>query len=99
MPAPNLDKGRKQKVQVRQGKLNFTTLEELPKGAPVMTGTFFVFRQPALILFDSGASHSFISQKFSAKCQLPFYHTRGSFMIATPGGKVATNQLNQCVPI
>jgi hypothetical protein len=99
MPAPNQDKGRKQKVQVRQGKLNFTTLEELPEGAPIMTGIFSVFNQPTLILFDSGASHSFISQKFSAKCQLPFYHTKGSFMIATPGGKIATNQLNRNVPI
>jgi hypothetical protein len=99
MPAPNQDKGRKQKVQVRQGKLNFTTLEELPEGAPTMTGIFSVFNQPALILFDSGASHSFISQKFSAKCQLPFYHTKGSFMITTPGGKIATNQFNQSVPI
>jgi hypothetical protein len=99
MPAPNQDKGRKQKVQVRQGKLNFTTLEELPEGAPIMTGIFSIFNQPALILFDSVASHSFISQKFSAKCQLPFCHTRGSFMIATPGGKVASNQLNQSVPI
>jgi hypothetical protein len=99
MPAPNQDRGIKKKVQVRQGKLNFTTLEELPEGAPVMTGTFSVFNQPALILFDFGASHSFISQKFSAKCQLPFCHTQGSFMIATPGGKVATNQLNQSLPI
>jgi hypothetical protein len=99
MPAPNQERGRKQKVQVRQGKLNFTTLEELPEGAPIMTGTFSVFNQPALILFDYGASHSFISQKFSARCQLPFCHTRGSFIIATLGGKVATNQLNQSVPI
>jgi hypothetical protein len=99
MPAPNQDKGRKQKVHVRQGKLNFITLEELPEGAPIMTDIFSVFYQPALILFDSGASHSFISQKFSAKCQLHFYHTKGSFMIATPGGKIATNQLNQSVPI
>jgi hypothetical protein len=86
-------------VQVRQEKLNFTTLEELLEGAPVMTGIFSVFNQPALISFDSGASHSFISQKFSAKCQLPFYHTKGSFMITTPGGKIATNQLNRNVPI
>ena len=64
-----------------------------------MTGTFSVFNQPALILFDSGASHSFISQKISVKFQLPFYHTQGAFMIATPGGKNATNQLNQSVPI
>jgi hypothetical protein len=99
MLAPNQDRGRKQKVQVGQGKLNFTTLEELPEGAPVMTGIFSVFNQPASILFDSGASHSFITQKFSVKCQLPFYHTKGSFMIATPGGKIATNQLNRSVPI
>jgi hypothetical protein len=72
MLAPNQDRGRKQNVQVRQGKLNFTTLEELPQGAPVMTGIFSIFNQLALILFDSGASHSFISQKFSVKCQLPF---------------------------
>jgi hypothetical protein len=64
-----------------------------------MTGIFSVYNQPALILFDFGASHSFISQKFSAKCQLLFYHSKGSFMIATPGGKIATNQLNQSVPI
>jgi hypothetical protein len=88
MPTPNQDKGRKQKVQVRQGKLNFTTLEELPERAPVMTGIDSVYNQPALILFDSGASHSFISQKFSAKCQLTFYHAKGSFMIATPGVKL-----------
>jgi hypothetical protein len=99
MPAPSQDKGRKQKVQVRQGKLNFTTLEEVPEGASIMTGTFSVFNQPALILFDSGASHSFISQKFSAKCQLPFCHAKGSFMITTPRGKTVTNQLIRSVPI
>jgi hypothetical protein len=99
IPAPNQDKGRKQKVQVRQGKINFTTLEELPEGAPIMIGIFLVFNQPALILFDSGASHSFISQKFSVKCQLPFCHAKGSFMIATPRGKNVTNQLIRSVPI
>jgi hypothetical protein len=99
MQAPIQYRGRKQKVQVRQGKLNFTTMEELPKGSPVMTGTFLVFNQPTLILFDSSASHSFISQKFSVKCQLPFYHTQGSFMIATSRCKIATNQLNRSVPI
>jgi hypothetical protein len=42
MPTSNQEKGRKQKVQVKQGRLSFTTLEELPEGAPVMTGTFSV---------------------------------------------------------
>jgi hypothetical protein len=85
--------GKKVEGASQEGKLNFTTLEELPEGVPIMTGIFSVFNQPALILFNSDASHSFISQKFSAKCQLPFYDTKGSFMIATPGGKIATNQL------
>jgi hypothetical protein len=86
-------------VQVRQGRLNFTTLADILEGAPIMAGIFSVLNYPAAILFDSGASHSFISTKFSAKCQLPFHHTNGGIMIATPGGRVATYQINMHVPI
>jgi hypothetical protein len=86
-------------VQVRQGRLNFTMLADIPEGAPVMTGIFSVSNYPAVILFDSGASHSFISAKFSAKCQLPFHHTNGGITISTPGGRVATYQINGQVPI
>jgi hypothetical protein len=86
-------------VQVRQGSLNFTTLADILEGALVMTGIVSILNHPAVILFDSGASHSFISTKFSAKCQLPFHHTNGAIMIATLGGRVATYQLNWQVPI
>jgi hypothetical protein len=86
-------------VQVRQGRLNFTTLVDIPEGAPVMTDIFSVLIFPAVIIFDSGASHSFISTKFSAKCQLPFHQTKRAIMIATPRGRVATYQLNRQVPI
>jgi hypothetical protein len=81
------------------GRLNFTTLADIPEGAPVMTSILSILNYPAVILFDSGASHSFISAKFSAKCQLTFYHTNGGITIATPGGRVATYQLNRRVPI
>jgi hypothetical protein len=64
-----------------------------------MTGIFSVLNYPAIILFYSGASHSFISAKFSAKCQLPFHHTNGGITISTPGGRVATYQINRQVPI
>jgi hypothetical protein len=80
---------------VRQGRLNFTTMADIPEGAPVMTGIFSILNYPAVILFDSGASHSFIS----AKCQLPFHHTNGGITISTPGGRVATYQINRHVPI
>jgi hypothetical protein len=86
-------------VQVRQGRLNFTTLADIPEGAPVMIGIFSVSNYPAVILFDSRESNSFISAEFSAKCQLPFHHTNGGIMIATPGGRVATYQIRRHVPI
>jgi hypothetical protein len=79
--------------------MNFTTLADIQEGAPVMTGIFSILNYPAVILFYSGASHSFISAKFSAKCPLTFHHTNGAIMIATPGGRVATYQVNQQVPI
>jgi hypothetical protein len=93
------NQGKRQKVQVRQGRLNFTTMADIPEGAPVMTGIFSILNYPAVILFYSGASHSFISAKCSAKCQLPFHHTNGGITISTPGGRVATYQINREVPI
>jgi hypothetical protein len=74
-------------------------LADIPEGALVMTGIFSVLNYPAVILFDSGASHSFITAKFSAKCQLLFHHTNGGITISTPGGRVATYQINRHVPI
>jgi hypothetical protein len=86
-------------MQVRQGTVNFTTLSELPEGAPVMTGTFTLHHHPAIILFDSGATHSFISTRFGTKIGLDFYPTNGTFMITTPGGRIASNQICRGVPI
>jgi hypothetical protein len=74
-------------------------MADIPEGAPIMTGIFSVLNYPAVILFDLGASHIFISAKFSAKCQLTFYHTNGGITIATPRGRVATYKLNRRVPI
>jgi hypothetical protein len=75
---------------VRQGRLNFTTMADIPEGAPILTSIFSVLNYPTIILFDSGASHNFISTKFSAKCQLPFHHTNGGITISTLEGRVAT---------
>jgi hypothetical protein len=95
----NKGKGKKQVVQVRQGRVNFTTLSELPEGAPIMTGTFSINHQPVIILFDSGATHSFISSKCGTKIGLDIYLTSRAYMIATPGGKNSSNQIYRKVPI
>ena len=64
-----------------------------------MSGTFSIHNKPAVILFDSGASHSFISAKCGAKVGLNVCHTKESYMISTPGGKIASNQIIRLVPI
>jgi hypothetical protein len=93
------NKGKRQVMQVRQGRVNFTTLSELPDGALVMTGTFTLHHHPAIILFDSGATHSFISTRFGTKIGLDFYPTNGTYMITTPGGRIASNQIYKGAPI
>ena len=64
-----------------------------------MSGTFSINQHPTVILFDSGASHSFISSKFGARVGLEFCHTKGSFMVSTPGGKVASNLIVHNAPL
>jgi hypothetical protein len=66
----NQNKGKRPMMQVRQGRINFTTLAELPDGAPVMSGTFSIHHQPVVTLFDLGATHSFISNNCSTRIGL-----------------------------
>jgi hypothetical protein len=49
----NQDKGKKQVMQVRQGKINFTTLAEQPEDASTMMGTFSIPHKSAVTLLDS----------------------------------------------
>jgi predicted aspartyl protease len=64
-----------------------------------MTGTFSINHQPVIVLFDSGATHSFISSKCGTKVGLELYPTNRTYMIATPGGKISANQVCRSVPI
>jgi hypothetical protein len=72
-------------VQVKQGKLNFTTLADVPEGAAMLTATFSICDYPVRILFDSGATHSFISESLVSKLGLHSCHTKDSFVEATAG--------------
>jgi hypothetical protein len=64
-----------------------------------MMGTFSIDYKPIIILFDSGATHSFISDKCVARVRLDSYQAKGSYIISTPGGKIGFNQLIRYVPI
>jgi hypothetical protein len=78
-------------VQVRQGKVNLTTLSELPEGTPIMMGTFSINHHPVTVLFDTGAIPSFISIKIGTKIGLDDYPVNGVYVITTPGGNLSSN--------
>jgi hypothetical protein len=49
---------------------------------------------PAIILFDSGASHSFMSQTFASKHdQKVFVVDQGGYCIRAAGNNILTNQV------
>jgi hypothetical protein len=51
--------------------VNHVTTEEAQDAPGVVLGTFSVNSVPATVLFDSGASHSFITEQFVAKHDIP----------------------------
>jgi hypothetical protein len=53
-----------------------------------MTGTFSIDYKPVIILFDSGATHSFISDKCGTRVGLDSCQTKGSCMISIAGERL-----------
>jgi hypothetical protein len=64
-----------------------------------MSGTFSIYHKPVVTLFDSGATHSFISNNYGTRIGLDHCPTQGSYMISTPGGKITSDQMIRSVPI
>jgi hypothetical protein len=70
-----------------------------PEGEPVMMGTFLVANHPAAILFNSSASHTFISKKFVEKYCIPCIESRKGFIIHSPRGQIFTKEVAFHVPV
>jgi hypothetical protein len=58
----------------------------VPKDADVVYGMFLINSIPASFLFDSGASHSFITESFVEKHNLPKHPLKKMLHISSPGG-------------
>jgi hypothetical protein len=74
----------------KTGHANYTTLEDIPKGEQVLTDTFSLNGYPAIVLFDSGATHDFITKACTQRCQLSIHHVDTPYLISTLGGRVVT---------
>jgi hypothetical protein len=72
-------------------------VEEAQEAPDVVTGMFFVNGTSVVVLFDSGASHSFISTAYVEKHNLPIALLRCQMIVSSPGGDMPPRQLCQKV--
>ena len=80
----------------------YTTLEEIPLGEVVIAGTFLVNQHHVVVLFDFGASHSFMSQIFASKHdQRVVTVNKGGYCISAARNNISTNQIvrDVCISI
>jgi energy-coupling factor transporter ATP-binding protein EcfA2 len=83
----------------KTGRVYYTQVATTPEGEPVMMGTFFVTNHPIVILFDSGASHTFMSKTFIEKHCIPTVESKEGFVIQSPGDQIFTKEVVFHVPV
>jgi hypothetical protein len=93
--------GRNQKTQANnaRGRLNHVTAEEAVKAPDVVLGTFLVNSVPTKVLFDSRASHSFVTERFVAKGGLTASQMARNMIVQIPDSQVRAHLTCEGVPI
>jgi hypothetical protein len=81
------------------GKVNHMTGDETQKAQDVVLGMFLANSHPATILFDSEASHSFITSSFVAKYNLPIANMKHTMLVSSPGGEMKIKLICPAVSI
>jgi hypothetical protein len=74
-------------------KINHVTVEQAQEAPEVVLGTFLVNSEPASILFDSGASHSFVTNQFVEKYNLPMSLMKTPLLVSSPGGEMKASHI------
>jgi hypothetical protein len=81
------------------GRVNHITSVEDQQAQDVVLAMFLASSHPATILFDSGASHSFISSSLVAKHNLPIETMKHTMLVSSPGGELRTKYICPVVSI
>jgi hypothetical protein len=75
------------------------TSEEAQQAQDIVLGMFLASSHPATILFDSGASHSFISSRFVVKHNLPIATMKYTMLVSSLGGEMRMKHICPAVSI
>jgi predicted aspartyl protease len=62
-------------------------------GEKVLAGMFFLNDRPIVVLFDSGASHDFMSSTCAKKAMLILVALGAPYVISTLGGRVDADRI------
>jgi hypothetical protein len=85
-----INKGQRNYVH---GRVNHVTAEQAQDAPGVVLGTFPVNSVPATVLFDSRASHSFITEQFVAKHNIPMSSMKTHLLIGFPNGEMKSTHV------
>jgi hypothetical protein len=80
-------------------KVNHMTSDQAQQAQDVVSGMFLTSSHPATILFDVGASHSFISSSFAANHNLPIATMKHTMLVSSHGGVMMTKHICPAVSI
>jgi hypothetical protein len=75
------------------------TTKEAQQAQDIVLGMFLASSHHAIILFDLGASHSFISLTFVAKHHLPITIMKRTMLVSSHGGEMRTKHICLVVSI
>jgi hypothetical protein len=65
-------------------RANQVSADATTDGAFITIGMFYIKSVPATILFDSGATHSFIFARYANTNELPLQTTQKQLIVITP---------------
>ena len=91
--APPPPQAAKDGQNSKRGKLNHITAEEPKDDVQVLVGMVSINSKPTRALFDSGASHSFMSRKFALEHNFPIRNISTPFVIDAPGATLVSMEV------
>jgi hypothetical protein len=72
-------------------RVNQASVDATPDGADIVLGMFYINSIHATILFDSGATHSFMSARYANTNEIPLLNMRKPMIVITPKGPIDIN--------